>query len=60
MYKDPLGVIMVFGAWNYNVLLTLQPVVGAIAAGACHCPRGSLSSTRARREVFRSRRLWCE
>jgi aldehyde dehydrogenase (NAD+) len=43
VYKDPLGVIMVFGAWNYNVLLTLQPVVGAIAAGACHCPAAWLA-----------------
>jgi len=26
--KDPLGVCLVLGAWNYNVLLSLQPVSG--------------------------------
>ena len=30
-----LGVVLVLGAWNYNVLLTLQPLIGAIAAGNC-------------------------
>jgi len=33
--KDPLGVVLVLGAWNYNVLLSLQPTIGAIAAGNC-------------------------
>jgi len=33
--KDPLGVVLVLGAWNYNLLLTIQPMVGAIAAGNC-------------------------
>lgn len=33
--KSPLGVVLVLGAWNYPLLLTLQPVVGAIAAGNC-------------------------
>lgn len=33
--KDPLGVALVLGAWNYNVLLSLQPLIGAIAAGNC-------------------------
>jgi len=33
--KDPLGVVLAIGAWNYNILLTLSPVVGAIAAGNC-------------------------
>lgn len=32
---DPLGVVLVMGAWNYPVMLTLAPVVGAIAAGNC-------------------------
>lgn len=35
IYKDPLGVVLVLGAWNYPVQLTLLPVVGAIAAGNC-------------------------
>jgi len=32
---DPLGVVLIMGAWNYPVLLTLAPLVGAIAAGNC-------------------------
>lgn len=32
---DPLGLVLVLGAWNYPVLLTLCPVVGALAAGNC-------------------------
>jgi len=37
IYNDPLGVACIIGAWNYPVLLTLQPMVGAIAAGNCIC-----------------------
>jgi aldehyde dehydrogenase (NAD+) len=33
--KDPLGVALVLGAWNYPVMLGLHPVVGAVAAGNC-------------------------
>jgi len=32
MYQ-PLGVVGVIGAWNYPLLLTLSPLVGALAAG---------------------------
>ena len=32
MYQ-PLGVVGIIGAWNYQVLLTLSPLVGALAAG---------------------------
>jgi len=32
---DPLGVVLIMGAWNYPVLLTMSPLVGAIAAGNC-------------------------
>lgn len=35
IYSDPLGVVLVMGAWNYPLLLTLSPVLGAIAAGNC-------------------------
>lgn len=31
--KDPLGVVLVISAWNYPLLLSLDPVIGAIAAG---------------------------
>lgn len=30
---DPYGVVLIIGAWNYPLLLTLQPLIGAIAAG---------------------------
>lgn len=33
--KEPLGVTVVIGAWNFPFLLTLQPVIAAIAAGCC-------------------------
>lgn len=33
IHKDPYGVVLVIGAWNYPLQLTLLPVVGAIAAG---------------------------
>ena len=33
--RDPLGVVLVMGAWNYPMLLTLGPVAGAIAGGNC-------------------------
>ena len=33
--KDPLGVVLIIGAWNYPLQLLLIPLVGAIAAGNC-------------------------
>ncbi|XP_060854195.1 aldehyde dehydrogenase, dimeric NADP-preferring isoform X2 [Rhopalosiphum padi] len=33
IHKDPYGVVLVMGAWNYPLQLTLLPVIGAIAAG---------------------------
>lgn len=35
IYKDPFGVVLVMGAWNYPLQLTLLPVAAAIAAGNC-------------------------
>ncbi|XP_055624377.1 aldehyde dehydrogenase family 3 member A2-like isoform X2 [Toxorhynchites rutilus septentrionalis] len=35
IYKDPYGVILVIGAWNYPLQVTLAPVAAAIAAGNC-------------------------
>ena len=32
---EPLGVVLVFGAWNYPLQLSLSPVVSALAAGNC-------------------------
>ncbi|KAJ7308814.1 hypothetical protein JRQ81_008082 [Phrynocephalus forsythii] len=34
--REPLGVALVIGAWNYPVILVLQPLIAAIVAGnAC-------------------------
>lgn len=33
--KDPYGVVLIIGAWNYPIQLSLLPVAGAIAAGNC-------------------------
>uniref|UniRef100_A0A8C9V3Q0 Aldehyde dehydrogenase n=1 Tax=Scleropages formosus TaxID=113540 RepID=A0A8C9V3Q0_SCLFO len=30
---EPLGVVLIIGAWNYPLAVTLQPLIGAIAAG---------------------------
>ncbi|ORX81709.1 aldehyde dehydrogenase 3A2 [Basidiobolus meristosporus CBS 931.73] len=31
--KEPLGVVLIIGAWNYPITLTLGPLAGAIGAG---------------------------
>jgi aldehyde dehydrogenase (NAD+) len=31
--RDPLGVVFIIGAWNYNIPLSFMPLIGAIAAG---------------------------
>ncbi|KAH9579843.1 Aldehyde dehydrogenase domain [Trypanosoma melophagium] len=33
IHSEPLGVVLVIGAWNYPVQLTLLPLLGAISAG---------------------------
>ncbi|XP_053563337.1 aldehyde dehydrogenase family 3 member A2 isoform X2 [Bombina bombina] len=33
IHSEPLGVVLIIGAWNYPVVVLLQPLVGAIAAG---------------------------
>lgn len=35
LYPEPYGVVLVIGAWNYPLQLTLMPAAGAIAAGNC-------------------------
>lgn len=30
---QPLGVVLIIGAWNYPFVLIIQPLIGAIAAG---------------------------
>ena len=33
LYHEPKGVVLIIGAWNYPVTLTLVPLVGALASG---------------------------
>jgi len=33
IYRDPLGVVLIIGPWNYPLQLQLIPLVGAIAGG---------------------------
>ncbi|MCA9772416.1 MAG: aldehyde dehydrogenase family protein [Myxococcales bacterium] len=33
--REPLGVVLIIGAWNYPIQLTLAPLIGALAAGNC-------------------------
>ena len=33
--KEPLGVVLVIGPWNYPFQLLINPLIGAIAAGNC-------------------------
>ena len=35
VYKEPLGLVLIVGPWNYPLHLLLVPLVGAIAAGNC-------------------------
>lgn len=35
VYHEPYGVALIIGPWNYPLLLTLAPLVGAIAGGNC-------------------------
>lgn len=33
--RDPLGVVLIIGPWNYPIQLLFAPLIGAIAAGNC-------------------------
>jgi len=35
IYKEPLGVVLIIGPWNYPLQLLFTPIIGAIAAGNC-------------------------
>ncbi|XP_066153085.1 aldehyde dehydrogenase, dimeric NADP-preferring-like [Euwallacea fornicatus] len=51
IYSDPLGVVLVMGAWNYPLHLTLCPVLGAIAGGNCCVIKPSDLSTHTSRYI---------
>lgn len=31
--REPLGVVLIIGAWNFPLMLTLEPLIGALSAG---------------------------
>lgn len=33
VWKEPYGLVLIIGAWNYPIQIVLGPLVGAIAAG---------------------------
>jgi len=35
VYREPLGVTLIIGAWNYPFHLIVLPLIGALAAGNC-------------------------
>ncbi len=35
IYKEPLGLVLIIGPWNYPLQLLLAPLIGAMAAGNC-------------------------
>jgi aldehyde dehydrogenase (NAD+) len=35
IYREPLGVTLILGAWNYPLQLMVLPLIGALAAGNC-------------------------
>jgi len=35
VYREPLGLVLIIGPWNYPAQLVLGPMIGAIAAGNC-------------------------
>lgn len=41
---EPLGVMLIIGAWNYPLVLSIQPLIGAIAAGLTAAPGCTPSS----------------
>lgn len=51
VFKDPYGVVLVMGAWNLPIQLTLLPVIAAIAAGNCVIIKPSEVSKEAARVI---------
>ena len=42
--QEPYGVVLILSPWNYPVLLTLEPLIGALAAGNCSVVKASAAS----------------
>lgn len=43
-YPEPYGVVLVMSPWNYPFMLTMEPLIGAIAAGNCCIVKPSIYS----------------
>lgn len=48
-YPEPYGVVLIMSPWNYPLLLSLSPLIGAIAAGNCVVLKPSVDSPRTSR-----------
>lgn len=56
IYPEPLGVVLIIGAWNYPLQLVISPLIGAIAAGNCAIIKPSeisVNSSRVVSEILR-------
>ncbi len=45
IHLDPKGVVLIMSPWNYPLLLTLSPLIGAISAGNCAVVKPSAYSS---------------
>lgn len=52
IYKEPYGLVLIIAPWNYPLLLTMQPVIGAIAAGNCVIIKPSEYSENVSKVIF--------
>src|SRR6478672_8100723 len=52
--REPLGVALIIGPWNYPVQLVLAPLIGAIAAGNCAVLKPSEVAPRTSEELARN------
>jgi len=57
--REPYGVVLIMSPWNYPILLSLEPLIGALAAGNCcvlkpsaYSPNVSKILSKLIREVF--------
>ena len=64
--KEPLGVVLIIGPWNYPFQLLFNPLLGAIAAGNCvvlkpseYAPATSAISKKIIKEIFPEEYIKC-
>jgi aldehyde dehydrogenase (NAD+) len=57
--KDPLGVVLIIGPWNYPFMLLIGPLISVLAAGNCACikpsnqaPKTALVTEKLIRSIF--------